>query len=108
MAAQGEKETIMACRTCGLVQRVDELPEGCIAYCARCTFKLQHRFPNSCARTFAFSLAALFLYFPSNFYPLITAEYHGMHSETTILQGIRLLFEHQQYAIGALVFFTSI
>src|SRR2546422_11556057 len=31
-----------------------------------------------------------------------------MHSETTIFQGIRSLFTHQQYVIGSLVLFTSI
>ena len=64
--------------------------------------------PQSRERTLAFSLAALLLYFPANLYPIITAEYHGLHSETTIIQGIRSLFEHQQYFIGSLVFCTSI
>jgi paraquat-inducible protein A len=50
----------------------------------------------------------LFLYFPSNIYPIITTEYHGLHSSTTILQGIKSLFTHQQYFIGSLVFCTSI
>ncbi len=40
--------------------------------------------------------------------PIITAEYHGLRSETTIFQGIKSLFTHQQYFIGSLVFFTSI
>src|SRR6185437_12383254 len=67
-----------------------------------------HRVSHSRTRTLVFSLAALILYFPANIYPLITAEYHGMHSETTIIQGVRSLFQNQEYAIGVLVFFTSI
>src|SRR5437667_10127135 len=101
-------ETIVACETCGLVQRVEPVPKGSIARCARCNFHLIHRRPNSRLRTLAFSLAALILYFPSNLYPIVTAEYHGLHSETTIIQGIRSLFTHQQYFIGGLVFCTSI
>jgi paraquat-inducible protein A len=101
-------QTIVACQTCGLVQRVEPVPGGSIARCARCNFQLVHRRRNSRLRTLAFSLAALILYFPSNFYPIVTAEYHGLHSETTIFQGIRSLFTHQQYFIGALVFCTSI
>jgi paraquat-inducible protein A len=54
-----------------------------------------------------FSLAALILYFPSNLYPIVTAEYHGLHSETTVLQGIKSLWHHQQYFISGLVFCTS-
>ncbi len=98
----------MACETCGLVQRVEPLPDDSLAQCVRCHFRLHRRRPNSRARTFVFALAAFILYFPSNFYPIITADYHGMHSETTVLQGIRALFEHQQYFIGCLVFCTSL
>lgn len=101
-------DKIVACQTCGLVQRAKPVPKGSGAYCARCRFSLTHRIPNSRHRTFAFSLAALFLYFPANIYPLITAEYHGMYSETTIIQAVRSLLENQEYAIGILVFFTSI
>jgi paraquat-inducible protein A len=100
--------TIVACETCGLVQQVESVPKDSIARCSRCNFRLVRRRPNSRVRTLAFSLAALLLYFPSNYYPLVTAEYHGMHSETTIVQGIRSLFHEGQYFIGGLVFCTSI
>jgi paraquat-inducible protein A len=100
--------TLVACETCGLVQQVEDVPAGMTAQCTRCGFQLRHRRPNSRLRTLTFSLAALLLYFPSNIYPIITAEYHGIHSETTILQGIRSLFHHGQYIIAGLVFCTSI
>ena len=99
---------VMACDTCGLVQEVERIPRGAKACCGRCGFQLEHRRPNSRLRTITFSLAALLLYFPSNFYPLITAEYHGLRSETTIIQGIRALFKEHQYFIAGLVFCTSI
>src|ERR1700677_1559276 len=105
---KGEADRIVACETCGLVQHVGHFPEGSIAKCARCKFQLHHRRPNSRERTLVFALAALILYIPSNIYPIVTAEYHGQHTETTILQGIKSLFTHQQYFIGGLVFFTSI
>jgi len=78
------------------------------AHCARCGFQLRRRRANSRLRTLTFSLAALILYFPSNLYPIVTAEYHGLHSETTIIQGIRSLFQDGQYFIAGLVFCTSI
>lgn len=98
----------MACQTCGLVQRVESMPEDSVAKCARCNFELVHRRPHSRSRTLAFSLAALILYFPSNFYPIVSVEYHGLHSETTIFQGVKSLFDSGQYFIAALVFCTSI
>jgi paraquat-inducible protein A len=101
--------TVVACETCGLVQQVAApLPRGAKAMCARCDFQLSHRRPDSRIRTIAFSFAALILYIPSNYYPIITAEYHGQHSETTVIQGIRALFTHGQFFIGALVFCTSL
>jgi paraquat-inducible protein A len=99
---------IVACETCGLVQEMGKISFGCKAECARCGSKLHRRIPYSRQRTLAFSIAALILYFPSNFYPLITAEYHGQHTQTTVLQGIRALFEHHQYFIACLVFCTSL
>ena len=104
----GLTTTVVACETCGLVQQVGEVPKGLAAQCARCGFHLQHRRANSRLRTLTLSLAALILYFPSNIYPIVTAEYHGIHSETTILQGIRSLFQDRQYFIAGLVFCTSI
>jgi paraquat-inducible protein A len=101
-------DKIVACQTCGLVQQVDEVPKNSAAKCARCHFKLFHRLANSRDRTLAFSLAALILYFPANFYPIITADYQGQHTQTTVFQGIRMLFDHNQYFISALVFCTSI
>ena len=59
-------------------------------------------------RTLAFSLAVLILYFPSNYYPIITADYQGQHVQTTVLQGIRSLFERQQYFIGSLLFWKTV
>lgn len=103
-----DADGIIACETCGLVQQAGRVPEGSLARCARCRFRLFARRPLSRTRTLAFSLAALFLYFPSNIYPIVTTEYHGLHSSTTILQGIKALFTHQQYFIGSLVFCTSI
>jgi paraquat-inducible protein A len=91
-----------------LVQRVEPVRNGWVAKCARCHFGLYHRLPNSRVRTLAFSLAALILYFPSNLYPIVTADYQGLHSETTVWQGIKALFNHQQYFIACLVFCTSL
>jgi len=99
---------LAACQTCGLVQEVDTVPKDSVIKCARCNFQIFHRRANSRARTLAFSVAALILYFPSNFYPVVTAEYQGQHSQTTIYQGITSLYGHRQYFIATLIFCTSI
>lgn len=101
-------DKVVACQICGLVQRVPPLTRSSLAKCARCDSRLERRIPNSRNRILAFSFAALVLYFPSNFYPIVTAECMGQHSETTIFDGISSLFAKGQYFIASLVFCTSI
>jgi paraquat-inducible protein A len=101
-------DKVVACQTCGLVQEVDVVPKGAVVKCARCNFQIFHRRAASRTRTLAFTIAAAILYFPSNLYPLITAEYQGQFAQTTVLQGIRTLWGMGQYFIASLVFCTSI
>lgn len=99
---------LVACETCGLVQRVRDVPNGSVIKCARCRFKIWHRLPDSRERTLALSIAAGVLYWPSNLYPIVTAEYQGHILHTTIFQGIQSLWQQGQYFIGGLVFCTSL
>lgn len=101
-------DKVVACETCGLVQEVDHVPRGKVVKCARCNFQIFHRRIGSRSRTLAFSIAAAILYFPSNFYPIVTAEYQGQFVQTTIFQGIKALWTDGQYFIGGLVFCTSL
>lgn len=100
-------DKVVACETCGLVQEVDHVSRGMVVKCARCNFQIFHRRPDSRSRTLAFSLAAAILYFPSNLYPIVNAEYQGQFVQTTIFQGIKSLWQGGQYFIASLVFCTS-
>ncbi len=101
-------DTVVACQTCGLVQRLEPLPPRASAQCARCGFTLAKRKTHSLTRTGALALAALVLYFPANLFPIVTTEYWGAEERTTIFDGIRGLFQTGQWPIGCLVFTTSI
>lgn len=101
-------ETVAACNTCGLVQRIELLRPGMVARCARCAFTLERRKTNSRSRTAALALGAFILYWPANLLPIVSTTYWGKHQTTTIFDGIQTLFEHGSYAIAALVFLTSI
>ena len=101
-------DKVVACGTCGLVQEVGQVPKGSVIKCARCHFQIFHRVPDSRIRTLALSIAAAVLYFPSNLYPIVTAEYQGQFIQTTIFQGISSLWGQGQYFIAALVFCTSL
>jgi len=101
-------DDLVACETCGLVQKTPALPPKSVAICARCHFKLSHRRPDSQWRTFALALAAAILYVPANLYPLVSGDYLGNHVRLRVLDGIRDLFHQRQYFIACLVFCTSV
>jgi paraquat-inducible protein A len=105
---EASPEGIIACETCGLVQLVEAIPPGAAARCARCGFTVHHRKKNSLARTAAFALAALVLYWPANLFPIVSVDYMGSHIDTTIYNGVKSLFKEGQWFTGALVFTTSI
>jgi paraquat-inducible protein A len=83
-------------------------PAGTRAKCGRCHFEIHRRKPDSRSRTLALALAALVLYFPANFLPIVETDYWGMHQKTTIFDGINGLFQTGSYFVGGLVFTTSI
>jgi len=100
-------DTIVACDTCGLVQRVETVPPRAAVLCARCESTLYRRKTNSLSRTGALALAALILYFPANLFPIVTTVYWGAEAKTTIFDGVRGLFQTGEWPIGCLVFTTS-
>jgi paraquat-inducible protein A len=100
-------DTTVACETCGLVQRLEDLRPGMIAECARCAQRLRTYPVNSLSRTAAFTLAALIFYVPANIYPILRMELYGMHSENTVFEGARALFAHGERFVALIVFLAS-
>jgi paraquat-inducible protein A len=100
-------DRVVACKTCGLVQRLGELGPGLVAECARCAARLARHKPDSLGRTAAFSLAALALYLPANIYPILQMNLYGVHSESTVWDGCRSLFEHGETLVAVIVFLAS-
>ena len=100
-------DIIVACKTCGLVQRLGELGPGLVAECARCATRLAHHKSNSLGRTAAFSLAALTLYIPANIYPILQMNLYGVYSQSTVWDGCRSLFEQGEILVAVVVFLAS-
>jgi paraquat-inducible protein A len=101
-------ETIIACTTCGLVQRMEELQSDITAACCRCGSIIGKPNVNSLGRTAAFSLAALILYVPANIYPILHMNYYGVYSESTVWDGCVKLFRDGQWLVAVIVFLASI
>ena len=101
-------ENVVACETCGLVQRLDPLPRGAAAECFRCgTFLGVRKSSASLHATAALSLAALVLYVPANIYPILRMEMYGVHSDNTIWDGVVSLMQHGQWGVAVIVFMAS-
>src|SRR5262249_45698224 len=102
-------ETVVACETCGLVQRVDALPRGTAAECFRCgTFLGVRRTRVSLHVTAALSLAALVLYVPANIYPILRMTLYGVTSDNTLWAGVVSLMQHRQWGVAVIVFMASL
>ena len=102
-------DSVMACETCGLVQRVEPLPKGAAAECFRCgTFLGVRRSRVSLHVTAALSLAALVLYVPANIYPILRMTLYGATSDNTIWDGVVSLARHDQWAVAVIVFLASL
>lgn len=100
--------TIISCRICGQLQRVEPLPAGEAAECARCGTLVMKARRHSLGRTAALSLAALVLYVPANIYPIMRMEFHGIYTQATVWDGCSKLFQDGQWPIAIIVFLASL
>lgn len=101
-------ESIVACKTCGLLQRLGALQPGTAAECFRCGSAVGVHPVDSLGRTAAFSLAALIFFVPANIYPILLMDFYGAYSESTVWDGCVKLFENGQWPIATIVFLASI
>ena len=92
------------CEICGLVS----VPQSAHSRCPRCDAVQHRRRPNSVARTWALVIAAVILYIPANYYPVLTVVQLGAGAPATIIGGVRELVSSGMYPLAALVFFASI
>jgi paraquat-inducible protein A len=106
--AYGEEIMVMSCKICGLIQRVEQFPNGVKVLCARCGATITERKVNSLARTAAFSLAALLFYVPANLFPILRMEHYGAYSESTIWDGCVKFYEDGDWFVATIVFLASI
>ncbi len=93
----------IGCQSCGLVNQA--LPGD---ICRRCAIVLEDRKPGSITRSWAYVIAALILYIPSNLFPVMTISNLVHTQQYTIMGGVFELFESGLWPLAALVFVASI
>ena len=93
---------LVGCHTCGLACAVEH------AQCPRCGSRLHPRKPDSLARSWAFLIAALILYIPSNVLPVMYTSMLGRGEASTILHGVVEFWKAGSWDIALLIFIASV
>jgi paraquat-inducible protein A len=100
--------SVVACRDCDLLHSLAALPEGTIARCRRCGGVLRRRRRDTIERTLALSLAAAVLFAVANAFPFLSFAMKGQVTTTTLLSGVRDLYEQGKPEIAVLVGATAV
>ncbi len=101
-------DRIILCHDCDLPNLVGHVPPGGAARCPRCRGLLYKRIPNSLDRTLAFAVAGLVLFVVANAFPFLALKMQGNVTQTTLVSGVRSLFEDGRPFVGGLVLVTTI
>ena len=101
-------DSAVACKTCGEVHAVVRLKYGERAICIRCGATLTRRTPDSLSRTAAFTVAALLVYVPAYWFPILHLTLYAEESDTTVWAGMLLFYRDGEYAMAVVVLLASI
>jgi len=100
-------EDLVACHECDLLMRKPTLARGEKAQCPRCGYELYAHRHNVVERSLALVLAALLLYVPANFLPIMELNLLGQSSQDTVWSGVLGLFDTGMQGVAAVVFLCS-
>jgi paraquat-inducible protein A len=98
---------IIACHECGTVQHMRALPDGGAARCGRCGATLYRERRDSIEHTLLLTLAALILFVIANTFPFLTFELEGNADTSTLLTGVRSLYDQGMWPLALLVLLTA-
>ena len=77
-------------------------------HCGRCGATLHAGWHESIQKTWAWLITAAMLYLPANFLPITYTRLFGRETESTILGGVVLLWEHGDKPIAVIIFIASV
>ena len=98
---------LVACHECDLLMRKPKLAHGEKALCPRCGYELYAYRHNVVHRSLALVIAALLLYVPANFLPIMQLNLLGQSSQDTVWSGVLGLFNSGMQGVAVIVFLCS-
>ena len=99
---------LVACHECDLLESVPPLGQRATLKCRRCGAVLYRHKPDSVQRTLALTIAGLALFGLTNAYPFLGFEIQGVLMHTTLLGGVRLLYDAGDWPVAAVVLGTAV
>jgi len=98
--------SLVSCPCCHLL--CHERKSAAASRCPRCGEVLHSRKPDSVARTWALTLAALVFYLPANLLPVTTVTSLGKTQSDTILSGVIYFITSGLWPIALVIFVASV
>ncbi|MGV8844325.1 MAG: paraquat-inducible protein A [Pseudomonas sp.] len=98
---------LAACPECDLLMHKPVLALGEQAQCPRCDYELFTHRPQVLGRSLALVLAALLLYIPANFLPILRLNLLGNSTRDTMWGGVLSLYNSGMQSVALVVFLCS-
>jgi len=100
-------DRLMACHECDLLMHRPPLSRGERVECPRCGYELHVQRERVVERSLALVVAALLLFVPANFLPIMRLNLLGQASEDTVWSGVLGLYDSGMQGIALVVFLCS-
>lgn len=102
-----ELKQLIACHECDLLMRKPSAGAGERVECPRCGYELYTHRHQVIRRSLALVIAALLLYIPANFLPIMQLNLLGQASKDTVWSGVLGLYSSGMQGIAVVVFLCS-
>lgn len=100
-------EQLIACHECDLLLRKPAPEQGERVECPRCGYELYSHRHQMLRRSMALVIAALLLYVPANFLPIMQLNLLGQASDDTVWSGVLGLYNSGMQGVAVVVFLCS-
>ncbi|WP_298183198.1 paraquat-inducible protein A [uncultured Pseudomonas sp.] len=102
-----ELRQLIACHECDLLLRKPATSNGERVECPRCGYELYTHRPQVMRRSMALVIAALLLYVPANFLPIMHLNLLGQTTNDTVWSGVLGLYNSGMQSVAVVVFMCS-
>ena len=103
-----EKSGLAACPQCDLLMTHSPLSAGQRAVCTRCGALIRQAGADPIGKPLALTAAALLLFVPANFLPILSLDILGHSSVSTMVGAVQVLYTGGLALVALMVFFCSI